>query len=88
MKRIVTVTETEGDGLEALLDKDVTLWCINYIYAGKLVGVNEYDVILANPTVVYETGELTTKGFKDAQPLPAEEWRVRVAAIESYGEMS
>jgi len=86
MKKIVTVQEVEGQGLEALLGKTVQLWCMNYVYSGKLVGVNEHDVILEDAGVVYESGELRGKSFKDFQLLPGKEWRVRTAAIESYGE--
>lgn len=84
MKKIVTVTEVEGQGLEALLGQQVTLFCINYIYHGILSGVNTDDVLLGNAFIVYETGAFTDKGFKDAQKL-ADEWRVRTSAIESYG---
>lgn len=86
MKRIIE--EQTGQGLEALLGENVTVWCLNYIYAGRLVGVNEHDIILESPKIVYETGELTTPGFSDAQELPAKEWRIRTAVIESYGVMS
>jgi hypothetical protein len=85
MKRIVE--EQTGQGLEALLGEYVAVWCLNYIYAGKLVGVNEHDIILSEPKVVYETGKLTDPGFSDAQELPASEWRILTACIESYGEM-
>lgn len=84
MKRIITVTEVEGQGLDALLGQKVTLFCMNYIYAGKLVGVNETDVVLEDASVVYETGEFTAGKFTDEQRI-AGEWRVRTAAIESYG---
>lgn len=84
MKKIVTVTEVEGQGLEALLGQKVTLFCANYIYHGVLSGVNTDDVLLDNAFIVYETGAFTDKGFKDAQKL-ADEWRVRTSAIESYG---
>jgi len=85
MKKIVE--DVAGEGLESLLGENVTLWCECYIYAGKLVGVNEAEVLLENASVVYETGPLTQPGFKDAQGLPGP-WYVRVAKIESYGKMS
>lgn len=85
MKKLI---EESGEGLVALLGENVTLWCECYIYAGKLVGVNEHDVKLENAAIVYETGNLDKKGFKDAQPLPGKCWYVRVAKIESYGVMS
>lgn len=84
MKKIV---EVSGEGLEGLMGENVTLWCEAYIYAGKLVGVNEHDVLLHDAKIVYETGPLTESGFKDAQALPGP-WYVRIAKIESYGVMS
>lgn len=82
MKKLIQ--QVEGEGLEALLGEYVTVWCINYIYTGKLVGVNTHDILLEEPQVVYETGPLTDLKFKDAQPLPGPRY-VRTAAIESYG---
>lgn len=84
MKKIIE--EFGGEGLQALRGERVALWCANYIYAGKLVSVNETDVLLDDAKVVYETGELCAKGWKDAQPLPGP-WYVRTAAIESYGKV-
>ena len=72
MKKIVTVTEIEGEGLESLLGQKVMLFCLNYIYAGTLSGVNNTFVQLENAQIVYETGAFNEKGFKDAQRLPGE----------------
>ena len=84
MKKVVTVTEVEGEGLEALLDQRVTLFCLNYIYTGKLAGVNEKCVLLEDASVVYETGSFNDKTWKDAQHLPGN-WYVQISAIESFG---
>ena len=67
-----------------MLGERVALWCGNYIYAGKLVGVNDTDVLLEDASVVYETGELCASEWANAQKLPGP-WYVRTAAIESYG---
>ena len=85
MKQIVTVTEVEGEGLEALLGTNVLIYAMNYIYAGELVGVNSTFVKLKKAKVVYETGPYNTSGYKDAQDLPGENWYVQTAAIESFG---
>lgn len=85
MKQVVTVTEVDGEGLEALLNQNVLLFGMNYIYAGKLVGVNDKFVKLENAQIVYETGAFTTKGYTDAQNLPGDVWYVQTSAIESYG---
>ena len=80
------VVEVEGQGLEALLGKNVVLFCMNYTYAGKLVGVNTVDVLLEGAGIVFETGDFNSKTFKDFQKFPAKQWRIRTAVIESYGE--
>ena len=86
MKIIKTIEEKENEGLLALIGHVVTLFCLNYIYTGELVGVNETCVKLENASIVYETGELTTKAWKDAQKLP-HTWYVQTAAIESFGKL-
>lgn len=85
MKKIVK--EVSGEGLESLLGEHVLIWCMNYNYSGRLVGVNEADILLEDAHVVYETGELSTKGFSDAQALPSKHY-IRIASIESYGVWS
>jgi hypothetical protein len=84
MKKLVNVTEVEGEGLEALMGERVTLFCMNYIYTGKLVGVNTSCVLLEDAGIVYETGELTSKSWKDMQKLP-NDWYVSISSIESFG---
>jgi len=85
MKQSVTVAEVEGEGLEALLGQNVLLFCLNYIYTGKMVGVNDVFVKLQDAKIVYETGSFSDKNYKDAQNLPTNEWYVQTSAIESYG---
>lgn len=83
MKRIVESDTAEG--LEKLLGEDVQLWCMNYIYTGKLAGVNDQDVCLEGASIVYETGTMAEDGWKDSQPIGNGEHYIRTAAIESYG---
>ena len=82
MKKLIE--QLEGEGLERLLGEDVMLMCINYFYTGKLVGVNDSCVRLDNAAIVYETGPLTDKQWKDAQALPGP-WYIQLSAIESFG---
>lgn len=82
----VVVETNEEEGLLALIGKKVTLFCGVYIYAGTLIGVNEKCVKLKDAFIVYETGELTTGTFKDAQKLP-KNWYVVTNNIESFGEL-
>jgi hypothetical protein len=82
MKRLV---ESDGsEGLESLIGEYVVLWCINFIYSGRLIGVGEHDTLLTDACVVYQTGELDAKEWKNAQALPTDHY-IRNAAIESYG---
>jgi len=84
MKKLVEVAEVEGEGLVKLLGENVMLFCLNYIYSGKLIGVNKDDVLLDQASIVYETGDLCANDFKDAQKLP-NSWYVKTVCIESYG---
>ena len=84
MKRIIE--DTEASGLDALLGERVTLFCLNYIYTGKLTGVNATFVQLSDPAIVYETGAFTEKAWKDAQALP-HDLCVMLACIESFGKV-
>jgi len=83
MKKLVEVQEVEGEGLLSLIGERITVWCSNYIYTGKLVGVNDDCIKLENAAIVYETGAFNDKEWKDAQSLPHGCY-VRVAAIESF----
>lgn len=85
MKKLVKVEEVEGEGLIGLLGQNVTLFCLNYIYYGKLVGVNTTCVKLEDAGVVYSTGAFTDKAFSDIQMIPKKEWYVQTNAIESFG---
>ena len=84
MKRIA---DTEVSGFKALLGENVMVFCANYIYTGKLSGVNETCIALSDPRIVYETGPFSEKKFKDAQSLntPNNEWYIQMSAIESFG---
>jgi hypothetical protein len=85
MKKLVKVEEIEGEGLLALLGEQIILLCMNYFYAGKLVGVNEKDVMLEDGGIVYETGAFTDTTWKDFQKIPGTLY-VRTAAIEAYAK--
>ena len=81
MKKLVEVSD---EGLEGLMGERITLFCLNYIYTGKLTGVNKTCVLLEDAAIVYETGELTSERWKDAQKFP-NDWYVSTSAIESFG---
>lgn len=86
MKKSIKVVEVEEEGFLALMDQVITIFSLNYIYTGKLIGVNETCVLLESPSIVYETGCFSDKGWKDSQKLPHELY-VQINCIESFGVM-
>jgi len=86
MKKLVEVQDVDGEGLMSLLGQTVTIFALNYIYTGKLIGVNASCVLLGEAKIVYETGELNTNTWKDAQSLPGD-WYVQTCCIESFGKL-
>jgi hypothetical protein len=85
MIKMVDLVEDEREGFLALIGQHVMIMCANYIYAGKLVGVNNTCVKLNGARIVYETGPLNSKKYKDAQPLPNTDWYIQLTAVESFG---
>jgi hypothetical protein len=84
MKRVVETKEGPG-GLESLLAQEIVVMCRNYFYTGKLTGINTDSIELSNASLVYETGEWSSKGYKEAQKLPGGVWYIQLVAIESFG---
>lgn len=84
MKKLVKVAEVEGEGLVGLMGERVTLYCMNYIYTGKLSGVNDTCVLLEDAAIVYNTGDHDSKDWDNAQSLP-NNWYVTTGSIESFG---
>jgi hypothetical protein len=85
MKMKKLVQEVENEGLTKLLGSNVTFFCLNYIYHGKLIGVNETCVLLEDPSIVYETGKFSDSEFKDIQSLNTKEFYIATNCIESFG---
>lgn len=85
MKRLIE--EVSGEGLDGLLGEIIEVWCVNYIYTGKLVGVNNACIKLESASIVYETGSLSEAGWKDAQPLPQPRY-IQISAIESFAKVA
>lgn len=83
MKKLITVDENEG--LTFLLEKQVMIFCLNYIYSGCLSGVGETFILLENAGIVYETGPWDSKEFKDFQKLPYPIY-ISINSIQSFCE--
>ena len=84
MKKLIE--ETTESPMESLMGETVTLFCVNYFYTGKLIGVNDTCVLLEDPGIVYETGSWAEKKWKDKQDLPNEIY-IMLSAVESFGVM-
>lgn len=83
MKKLVT--EVENEGMIKLMGKKVTLFCLNYIYTGTLIGVNDECILLEDPSIVYETGSFTDNNYKDCQSLNVKEFYIQKGCVESFG---
>lgn len=85
MKKLVNVTEVEGEGLEALMGEKVILLCANYFYTGTLVGVNTTCVCLEDPSVVFDAGRWSDKGYAEAEKMVQKTLYVQCHMIEAFG---
>ena len=83
MKKLITVDGNED--LTFLLEKQVMIFCMNYIYSGVLSGVSKTFILLENAGIVYETGPWDSKKFKDFQKLPYPIY-ISISSIESFCE--
>lgn len=83
MKKLIV--EEKNEGLLKLLGERVTFFCLNYIYVGKLIGINDTCILLENPSIVYETGAFTDNKYKDEQSLCIKEFYIALNCIESFG---
>lgn len=82
MKKLIE--ETGESAMESLMGEVITIFSLNYIYTGKLVGVNDTCCLLESPKLVYETGAFSDKKWKDAQDLPNEIY-IQYNCIEAFG---
>lgn len=85
MKKLVQVEEVEGDGFDALLGKQVLVYCMSYIYTGMLTETSKTCILLSDPAIVYDTGVHDAKTFADAQKLTHPVY-IQVSSIESFSE--
>jgi hypothetical protein len=82
VKRVIDTDESSG--FEAMLGEKVCVFCGIYIYTGILTAVDDASIELDPAQIVYDTGDLKTGGWKDAQEVPGP-WHIMRMAIESWG---
>lgn len=83
MKKII------DNDLENIIDSYmggvVTIFACRYIYTGKLIKIDEKNLVLENCKIVYETGDFADNKWIDAQSLGTKEWAIALQSIESFG---
>lgn len=82
MKKLVI--EDKNEGLRKLLGEVITVYCLSFIYSGKLTGVNDDCILLEGARIVYDTGAHDIKTWADSSAMPGD-WYVMKNAIESFG---
>lgn len=82
----VFVSEVENEGFASLLGKNVEIQTGLFIYAGKLVGVNDTCIKLDNAHTVFETGDFKSKEYKDAQVRSNPVLYIQCANIIAFNE--
>ena len=82
----ITPKKKRGESaFESLIGKQVTFFCLNYIYHGEIASYDDESVKIKNPKIVYETGAFDKSGFEDSQELKCTEFNIKRKAIESFG---
>jgi hypothetical protein len=84
MKILKTIEENENEGLMSLIGQRVTFYCLDYIYCGDLIGVNDVQIKLQNCKIVYDTGAFEKTTWETAEKFP-NDWFIRLSAVTSYG---
>lgn len=87
IKDLLVEEETMVKDLSELKGKLYTFWCTRYIYHGVVKEVTKSFITLENASIVYETGELTSKTVSDAQKLP-HDCNIMIHSIESFQKMN
>jgi hypothetical protein len=86
MRKVVQVTEVDGEGLEAFLNKRIFIVCRSYFYAGTLTGINSDCILLEDARFVLESGSFEGKGFANAEKVKGGKIYVSKNSIESFFE--
>ena len=82
----IPVVEVENEGFFALLGKNVEVHTPNFIFAGKLEGVNDKFIKISNAHTVFDTGAYTNKNYSDAQKRQQDVWYIMLGSIIAFGE--
>lgn len=86
MKKIIQVTEVEGEGLEAFLNRRIFVVCRSYFYAGTLTGINSDCILLEDACFVLQSGSFEGKGIVESEKVKGGKLYVSKNSIESFFE--
>lgn len=76
-----------NEGFVSLIGKTVFVETLNFNYTGTLEGVNDTQILLTSPKLVFDTGDFKNKDWTDAQALPTKALYIRLSAVQSYYEV-
>ena len=86
MKKVVQVTEVDGEGLESFLNKRILIICRSYFYSGNLTGINSDCILLEDARFILESGSFEEKGLTNAEKVKGGKIYVNKNSIESFFE--
>ncbi len=84
MKKVIQVTEVDGEGLEAFLNKRIFVVCRSYFYAGTLTGINTDCILLEDARFVLESGSCESKGIANSEKVNGGKLYIAKNAIEAF----
>lgn len=86
MKKVIQVTEVEGEGLEAFLNKRIFVVCRSYFYAGTLTGISQECILLEDARFVLQSGSFEGSKFDESEKVKGGKIYVSKNSIESFFE--
>lgn len=84
MKKIVQVTEVDGEGLNAFLGKRLFVIAQSFFYEGLLTGVNTDVILLEDASIVLDSGDFAKSGFTYSEKIPGGKCYVLIKNLEAF----
>jgi hypothetical protein len=84
MKKVIQVTEVDGEGLEAFIYERIFIVCRSYFYAGTLTRIYDDCVLLEDARFVLESGSFEGKGIANSEKVNGGKIYVTKNSIESF----
>jgi hypothetical protein len=71
--------------LESFVGKEIVIYCCRYIYAGKVVEIDDFSLELTDCGIVYVTGSHNDSEWEAYEKIKKNH-HIALQSIESYGE--